>query len=153
MDCVLQINLVLHQFDSDTKTPFDVCHKIFWYPWGRAALSVPGCHHYGDVWIMGAWPDGKWRCAEWCSVCEVRRRWGLATVQWWYTGAAQAQSWDCQPVGLKMAPGQLSPLSFCQQNIDTQSCLGSLPTKLCTVLPRQLSSFASLCRDIVNSDP
>ena len=29
VDCVQQLNLVLQQFDRDTKTPFDVCHKIF----------------------------------------------------------------------------------------------------------------------------
>ena len=75
-----------------------------------------------------------------CDAVCVRVRWaqvgpGLCTVHDGTLVQAQAQSQDCRPVGLKMAPGQLSPLSFCQQNVDTQSCLGSDPAKLCSKSP------------------
>ena len=50
-----------------------------------------------------------------CDAVCVRVRWaqvgpGLCTVHDGTLVQAQAQSQDCRPVGLKMAPGQLSPL-------------------------------------------
>ena len=108
-------------------------------------LSVPGCHHYGDIWIMGS--EGVC-CVMQCAVCQVGLRWasdGLhCTIM---VHRHSLETWSQQPVSLKMAPGQLSPLSlsFCQQNGEsTQLYLGCDPAKLCSMLsPWWLSSSAS----------
>ena len=65
--------------------------------------------------------NGKWRCAVWCSVVCVR--WGsggpvmACTVQSWYIWYTVLR--HCQPVSLKMAPGQLSPLSPSVNKMET----------------------------------
>ena len=116
-------------------------------PGGAVSPRLSSLWRYLNNGSLGWW-EVKVCDVMQCVSVSGGRRWGLGCALYMMV------HW-CRHRHRVKTVGQLAwrwrqdnfPLSFCQQNVDTQSCLGSDPAKLCSKSPWWLSSSASLCRD------
>ena len=112
-------------------------------PGGAVSPRLSSLWRYLNNGSLGWW-EVKVCDVMQCVSVSGGRRWGLGCALYMMV------HW-CRHRHSPKTVGQLAwrwrqdnfPLSFCQQNVDTQSCLGSDPAKLCSKSPWWLSSSAN----------